>query len=142
MSIRPAIPGNGTNDISGVSTTSNLVLTPQLNLKLPDKPQTVLSQQVLDRVCQTDGNTTRNSFLITGKGGVPADPALPLDSSNIIVNGQVKSPLDIPPPIETSQGKIQPARGIEVTESGEIRLVAYPTNNAGERLNPIKPNCS
>ena len=35
--------------------------------------------------------------------------------------------------IETAQSKIQPARGVKVTESGEIILTAYPTDNSGDR---------
>ena len=44
-------------------------------------------------------------------------------------------------PIETSQGKIQLARGVIVAESGEIILTAYRTNNSGNRLSQIKLNC-
>jgi len=32
------------------------------------------------------------------------------------------------------KGKIQPARGINVTESGEVILTAHRTDNAGDRL--------
>ena len=83
----------------------------------------------------------KNGLDIVGKGGVPPAPELPLNSLNTVSNGEMNPTSAIPAPIETSKGKIQPARGIEVTESGEIRLVAYRTNNAGDRLPEIKQNC-
>ncbi|MDJ0594816.1 MAG: hypothetical protein QNJ72_33370 [Pleurocapsa sp. MO_226.B13] len=66
---------------------------------------------------------------------------MPLDSHNISVNGQSNTTFSIPEPIETSQGKIQPARGVKVTESGEIILTAYRTNNRGERIPERSINC-
>jgi len=42
--------------------------------------------------------------------------------------------------IATSQGAIQPARGIKVSKSGKISLTAYRTNDAGDRL-PEQRNC-
>ena len=86
-------------------------------------------------------SAAKNGLAILGKGGVPPAPDLPLNSLNTISNGAVNSVSAIPAPIETSKGKIQLARGIEVTESGEIKLVAYRTNDAGDRLPEIKPNC-
>ena len=44
-------------------------------------------------------------------------------------------------PIETSQGKIQPARGVEIAESGEVILTAHRTNNRGERIPDRSSNC-
>ena len=78
---------------------------------------------------------------INGKGGVTPDPRLPLSSLNVATDNGINSISVIPAPLETSRGKIQPARGIEVTESGTIVLTAYHTNNAGERLSSGKQNC-
>ena len=83
----------------------------------------------------------KNGLNIVGKGGVPPAPELPLNSLNAISNGEINPTPTIPAPIETSQGKIQPARGIEVTPEGVIRLTAYRTDNAGDRLPEIKQNC-
>ena len=83
----------------------------------------------------------KNGLDIVGKGGVPPAPDLPLNSLNTITNGETNPTSTIPAPIETSKGKIQPARGIEVTPDGVIRLTAYRTNNAGVRLTEIKQNC-
>ena len=73
--------------------------------------------------------------------GILSEPGVPLNSNNIYVDGETDSTSAIPEPIETSKGKIQPARGIKVIESGKIILTAYRTNNAGERSPEIKPNC-
>ena len=84
---------------------------------------------------------TKNSFTIKGKGGIPNEPGLPLDSHNISVNGETNSTSAIPQPIATSQGEIQPARGIKVTKDGGIILTAYRTNNSGDRIPDNSPNC-
>ena len=67
---------------------------------------------------------------------------MPLESLNVNVNGESTSATAIPQPVKTSQGKIQPARGIEVSKSGEIILTAYRTNNAGQRVPQSDRNCS
>ncbi len=92
-------------------------------------------EQTTAQACQTDRLSGISSGLtIEGKGGIPPEPGLPLDSHNIFVSGQTNPQSTIPAPIETAQGKIQPARGVKVTESGEIILTAYRTNNSGDRL--------
>jgi filamentous hemagglutinin family protein len=85
--------------------------------------------------------TANNGLAIAGKGGVTPAPNTPLNSENIISPEQNPSAFAIPEPIETSQGKIQPARGITVTKSGHIVLTAYRTNNAGERIPESQINC-
>jgi hypothetical protein len=82
-----------------------------------------------------------NGLAIAGKGGVTPAPDAPLNSENIISGNQNPAAYAIPEPIETSQGKIQPARGIKVTKSGNIVLTAYRTNNAGERIPEGQINC-
>ncbi|MDJ0595876.1 MAG: filamentous hemagglutinin N-terminal domain-containing protein [Pleurocapsa sp. MO_226.B13] len=146
---RPAIEGNGTNDIDASSEFSldgNVTInTPDINpvrgtTELPTN--VVEPEQTTAQACQTDRLSGISSGLtIEGKGGIPPEPGLPLDSHNISVNGQNNSTFNIPAPIETAQGKIQPARGVIVTESGEIILTAYRTSNAGDRI-PEKRNCS
>jgi len=95
--------------------------------------------QTCDASRRVAGN---NELTIKGKGGISPSPDLPLNSQNIIINGATNTTSTTPQPIETSHGKIQPARGIKVTESGEIILTAYRTNNSGQRLPEIKRNCS
>ena len=100
-------------------------------------------EQTTAQVCQTNKEAAaKNTFTIKGRGGVPAASESPLNSDNILFSndeastslGDRPSQSTIPQPIETSKGKIQPARGIKVTESGEVVLTAYRTNNAGERI--------
>jgi filamentous hemagglutinin family protein len=98
-------------------------------------------EQTTAQTCSAnrDGKAT-NGLAIAGRGGITPSPDAPLNSENI--SNENPAQASIPEPIETSQGKIQPARGIMVTESGRIILTAYRTNNAGERIPEIKPNCN
>ena len=84
----------------------------------------------------------KNGLNITGKGGILPAPDLPLDSQNILIEGKSNDSVSaIPKAIETSQGKLQPARGVKITKNGEIILTAYRTNNQGDRLLESKINC-
>jgi filamentous hemagglutinin family protein len=99
-------------------------------------------EQTTEQVCEADRETAaKNGLIVNGKGGIPAPPDQPLTSQNLLINGEVTSASAIPEPIETSQGKIHLARGIKFTKDGGIILTPYPTNNAGERIPEIKPNC-
>ena len=139
-----------TNDINASSSVSGLdgtvdITTTDINptegaTELPSN--IVAPQQTTEQACAANREAeAKNGLNIVGKGGVPPAPELPLNSLNTITNGETNSASTIPAPIETSRGKIQPARGIEVTPSGTVKLTAYPTNNQGERLPEIKPNC-
>jgi hypothetical protein len=77
---------------------------------------------------------------IAGRGGVSPAPDTPLNSENI--SNENSAQASIPEPLETSQGTIQPARGIMVTKSGKIVLTAYRTNDVGERIPEIRSNCN
>ena len=142
---RAIIEGNGTNDIDS----SSEFALEQIAIEIPsteigEVPDNLVeSEQTVAQACQSDRIAESQSGLtIGGKGGIPPEPGLPLDSRNIIVSEKTNPQSTIPAPIETAQGKIQPARGVIVTESGEVILTAYRTNNAGERITQIKPNCS
>jgi filamentous hemagglutinin family protein len=140
---------NQTNDIDassefGLNGTVS-IFTPDINpiqgaTELPSnvaKPEQITSQQA----CQANRESNTISGLnIKGRDGVTPAPDLPLNSQNII--DDETNAHNIPEPIETSQGKIQPARGIKVAKDGRIILTAYRTNDAGERIPEIKPNCS
>ena len=137
-----------TNDINASSQVSGLdgtidITNPNIDLiqgatELPTS--VVVPEQTTQQACQSNREAeAKNGLNIVGKGGVPPAPELPLSSLNPVESDTSTS--DIPAPIETSQGKIQPARGIKVSETGEISLVAYRTNNAGDRLPEIKQNC-
>ena len=105
-------------------------------------PQNVVEpEQTTAQACNVNRESgVQNSFVVKGRGGILSEPGLPLDSSNII-GADTSTTSAIPKPIETAQGKIQPARGIKVTEEGKIILTAYRTNNAGDRLPDKNLNC-
>jgi hypothetical protein len=86
-------------------------------------------------------NKTQLKLAIAGKGGIIPAPDAPLNSENIMSGEQSTAASTIPQPIKTSQGQIQPARGIIVTKLGKIILTAYRTNSAGERIPQGKINC-
>ena len=146
---RAARVGNETNDIdasSDFNVNGNVFInTPDNNifqgdLKLPSR--LIENQQTVSQICRSEGETVpNNGFTIEGKGGIVPDPKQPLNSLNIYVDDESISSAAIPAPIKTSYGKIQPARGIKVSESGNISLTAYRTNTAGDRLTAIRRNC-
>ena len=135
---------NASSEVSGFDGTVNID-TSDINpvqgaTELPSN--VVEPEQTTAQACSAGRGTANNGLAIAGKGGVPPAPDTPLNSENIISTEQNSAAFAIPQPIETSQGKIQPARGIKVTKSGKIVLTAYRTNNAGERIPEIKPNCN
>ncbi len=148
--IQERTPSDATNDIDA---SSEFDLDGTVNINTPDinpvqgateLPNNIVEpEQTTAQACQANREiAAKNGLTINGKGGIPAEPGLPLNSLNVSINGETNPTSAIPQPIETSQGKIQPARGIKVTESGEIILTAYRTNNSGERIPEIKLNCS
>ena len=136
-----------TNDLdaSGGVDGEVIINTPDVDLTsvLAEVPQNVVTpEQTTAQACRRDRQTVAKSVLtIKGKGGIPPEPGLPLNAFNITINGKTNSTSTIPAPIETSQGKIQPARGIKITESGEVILTAYRTNNSGDRIPDSSTNC-
>lgn len=102
-----------------------------------------MPEQTTAQACQSNREiVAKNGLTIKGKGGVPAAPESVMDSQNIYVNGEdVDSTVAISQSIETSQGKIQPARGIRVKQDGGIVLTAYRTNNLGARIPGSEINC-
>ena len=131
---------NASSEVSGLDGTVNIILGAT---KLPSNNNNlVVPEQTMEQACQSDREAAaQNGLNIKGKGGVPPAPELPLNSQNIIIEGEYTEEISATPqPIETSKGFIQPARGIKKTEEGII-LTAYRTDNQGDRLPEIKPNC-
>ena len=103
----------------------------------------VVPEETAQQACRANREiAAQNSFSIEGRGGITPEPGLPLNSSNIYVDGKTDSTSSIPAPVETAQGKIQLARGVEVSEDGKITLTAYPTDNAGQRISQAQQFCS
>ena len=101
----------------------------------------VVPEETTQQACAANREAeAKNGLDIVGKGGVPPAPELPLNSLNTIIDGKVNTVSTIPAPLKTGQGYIQPARGIKVTPEG-ISLVAYRTDNNGDRIIETKSSC-
>ena len=102
----------------------------------------VVPEETTAQACRANREiAAQNSFSIEGRGGIIPEPGLPLNSNNIYVDGENDPTSSIPAPVETAQGKIQPARGVKVSENGNIILTAYRTDNAGQRIPPAQKSC-
>ncbi|MEL6930100.1 MAG: hypothetical protein AAFO95_15875 [Cyanobacteria bacterium J06600_6] len=100
-------------------------------------------EQTAAQACESNREAAaQNGLNISGKGGVTPAPDLPLSSLNAYIDSQNTSSTTpaIPEAIATSQGKIQPARGVEITDAG-VRLTAHRTGNFANRIPAIKSNC-
>ena len=128
-------------NLDGNVTVNTLDTNPiQGEIELPTSA--IVSEKTVVQACQSNRESAaKNGFTIKGKGGIPPTPDLPLDSRNISIEGdRLNSISAVPEAIETSRGKIQPARGIKTTDSGDVILTAYPTSDAGDRF-PARRNC-
>ena len=136
---------NASSEITGLEGTVRLIV-PDIDpvpgsIELPTN--IVVPEQTTAQICQSSQATAaRGGLTVSGKGGVPSIPESPLDSDNIYLDAQTNSVSTTPQLVTTSQGKIQPARGIEIAPDGTLVLTAYRTNNAGDRLPETKLNCS
>ncbi len=147
IQVRPQSDLTNDIDASGGVDGEVIINTPDVDITkgFVENPQNVVEpEQTSAQACKVNRDgTAENGLAIKGKGGVPPAPDLPLNSQNISVNGEIDPTISaIPEPIETSLGKIQPARGIKITKDGRVTLTAYRTNNAGERIPEIKANCN
>ena len=157
---RPAIPGNGTNDIDA---SSQFGLSGNVTFNVPDtnnfqetaelSSNVVSAEAVAQDACAAGAGTS--GLVLKGKGGVPPAPNLPLSSAVLLDNGkpikpnfsqlnQQQTTQNIPSqvqPIKTSVGDIYPARGIIKTEDGRVILTAYPTGNNATRVARDAANC-
>ena len=143
---RPLSPQ--TNDINA---SSEFSLDGTINVSTPDvnpvqgvtelPTNVIVPEETAQQACEANREiAAKNGLNITGKGGILPDPKLPLNSLNVTVDNETNSTSTTIAPIKTSQGKIQPARGIEVTKSGEIILTAHRTNNV-QRMLESDRNC-
>ena len=148
--IQERIPSSSTNDINASSQVNGLdgtisISTPDINpvQGVTELPNNVVEPgQTTARTCGNNQVAVKSGLTITGRGGIPATPDSTLNSYNVVVNGKSISDTAIPAPIETTKGKIQPARGIKVTESGEVILTTYRTNSSGDRIPDSLANCN
>jgi hypothetical protein len=133
---------NNSNDIDASGTISGSIPTIFIPREIQDLPPIISAEQTTDSACQASSDgTAKNGLIVKGKGGVHPAPDQPLASEDII-NNEIAAGYVQPKPIVTRLGKIQLARGIKVTKDGRVILTPYATNNAGERMAEINPNCS
>jgi filamentous hemagglutinin family protein len=165
---------NGKNDINSTSGQPDLSGNININIQTldPVKRTAQSSQNVVEpdttvaQACDAEGTGgVSNSFTITGRGGMPADPTKPLNSS--ILAGVSKAEEQRGEGAEEqrsggvqeqggqveafdSDGKkkifsfdeIIPARGVAINEKGQVVLTRYPTPNASDRPLSSSNYCS
>jgi hypothetical protein len=147
IGIRSATPGNGTNDISAASQSSDpiefyfVATEPKLPSQFTEPDKTVA------QACDGGGDIAdQNTFTITGRGGMPEDPTKPLNS--VAIAGNLKSGRD---PMQKGKGteeqrsggaeekktlssdEIIPARGVAYNEKGQVVLTRYSTKYGSDR---------
>jgi filamentous hemagglutinin family protein len=157
---RNATLGNTTNDIDA---SSDFGLQGNISINTPDVNPAKNREQTPDNVVEPEetvaqacsgsgsGNSSGNSFTISGRGGLPPSPTETLESDLIKVSGTYQSQKDLT--IEESQknedkekqaskvdekkpmssDEIVPARGVAINEKGQIVLTAYPTPDVSDR---------
>jgi filamentous hemagglutinin family protein len=138
-----------TNDIDATGGVDGQVI---INTPDTDTTQGILEapenlvevERTVAQVCTNDdSDLVSNNLVVNGKGGVSPLATSPLNSENILVDGQIlnnQEQQSAIQPLQTASGEIMPARGIIKTPSGRIILTPYPTEN-NRRVLPVKANC-
>ena len=146
---RTAKEGNRTNDIDassdfGLDGTIS-IFTPDINpvqgaTELPNN--VVAPEQTVTQACANNRGSVANSFVVKGKGGIPALPTAPLNSETITVGGESATNTTNITTIATENGNITLARGVIKTADGQIILTPTPVNGSATRTANGSPNCS
>jgi filamentous hemagglutinin family protein len=168
---RRAEANNTTNDIDA---SSDFGLQGNISINTPDvnpaknreqSPKNVVEpDESVAQACSGDGSgAIANSFIITGRGGMPPSPTETLNSSYLSgeqgagsreqaaerqggrgaeVQRGSGEPISLDENKKTfSSDEVVPARGMTINEKGQIVLTAYPTPNAGDRQLNRSINC-
>ncbi len=141
-----------TNDINASSRfglDGNIsIFSPDVNTVEPDSELSenlVKETQTVTEACRNRNLAGTSGLTIIRESNVLTEPGSPLDSDNIIASDRANPTSTTPQPVETARGKIQPARGAIINDSGEVVLTAYRTDNlgnvAGQRRPENKRNC-
>ncbi|MDJ0588797.1 MAG: filamentous hemagglutinin N-terminal domain-containing protein [Pleurocapsa sp. MO_226.B13] len=153
---------NKTNDLDVTSELgidgSVTINTPDINTKtgIRDLPVNAIApEETVQQTCSATNVTGVSSLSLQGKGGIPAEPTDVMTSDNILaadrfsqsdrtnskpdslVGSTTSSTNSDYPPIITAYGAIYPARGLIVTDTGEIIL----TRSANQRTSK-SPNAT
>ena len=86
--------------------------------------------QTTAQACRANREVAAQGGLtIKGKGGVVPAPDLPLSSQNASIDGDSSTAYPQAQSVSTGYGEIVPARGVKVSEDGEVILTAYAVDN-------------
>ncbi len=156
---------NETNDLDVTSEFgfdgSITINTPDINTKsgIRDLPVNAIApEETVRQTCSATNVSGVSSLSLQGKGGIPAEPTDIITSDNILSAGQfsqtnqtdfkpdslVESTTSSTnpdyPPIITAYGAIYAARGVLVTDTGEIILTRFANQRTSKSLNTTS-NC-
>ena len=143
LSERKSTPGNMTNDLD---VSSDFGFDGNLSLNTPDVDATegvrelsegaIAAEDSVQQACSANSVNT-SSLSLQGRGNIPKKPTDILSSDYIVPsngdsqisenNSQELDEMAIAP-IDTARGKIYPARGLKITETGAI-ILTRSTNN-------------
>ena len=149
---REAIAGNGTNDIDassrfGLNGSVNITILDVDNIEgFRELPSNVVEpEQTTAQVCQSQLASQRSGLTVTGRGGIPIEPVAPLSIENLLlIDGNVVSNnreyQEAEATIHSTSKEIVLAQGVEITEDGQILLVAHKTENT-PRVLDNSANC-
>ena len=110
------------------------IFTPDLNTVEPDaelSENLVEETQTVTEACRSRDLAEASGLTIIRESNILSEPGSPLNSQNIIASDEANPTSTTPQPVETSQGKIQPARGATIDDSGRVILTVYRTDNNG-----------
>ena len=137
--------GNARNDLD---VSSELGFDGSISINTPDiSSKTAIRDLPVDAIapgenvqqaCSASNAIGLSSLSIQGRGGIPSPPTSTLSSDNILFDGELSEAnrIDIQQrdrttedsAIATSQGKIYPARGVSVSQTGDIILTRSDNN--------------
>ncbi|MEL6494143.1 MAG: filamentous hemagglutinin N-terminal domain-containing protein [Cyanobacteria bacterium J06623_7] len=133
---------DATNDIDATGGVDGQVIinTPDIDITqgVIEIPQNVVEAELtVAQVCRND-TQTGNTLVVQGKGGIPPEPTVTLNSANILIDDEATIQ---PQALQTAAGEIMLARGAIKTASGDVILTAYPTVN-NRRVPQERVNCA
>ncbi|GAC1465255.1 MAG: hypothetical protein NVSMB70_11160 [Chamaesiphon sp.] len=126
---------------SSITASSQFGVSGEVKISSPDvdssKGLTLLPEKVTDvstvvvQSCSAAANLARGRFVVTGRGGLPANPTEPLSDETVLTNlstqsGQLTQPLSVAPQPKTinTQTQLVEAQGWLVNPKGQVVLIA------------------
>ncbi|WP_334824415.1 hypothetical protein [Nostoc sp.] len=107
--------------VSGTVSTSQPIVDPNRGLiKLPEDLRD--SSKLIVQSCPVGGQRATSHFVITGRGGLPPNPASALSSNTLVGNAGEQTGSTNSAPVTTVE-----AQGVNIGPNGEIILTANPS---------------